>query len=351
VIENSGAYYPREYVFLSLEGNKFSRSKNYHNGLLKQGLISHWVNIDSRHKLSQLLKCRNRFINKRVFYVVASPSHILVPYARLVLRQDIYLDAGWPLYEGVVLSRRNYGFLAWRAITTYFIDLLAFQLASKIFLETPNQVSFCQTRYALKSKKMSELPTGFDENRAKKVKNMPSKQHNKVEILFRGGAQEEAGLEILFEAFKLLKSNNNIVLRVASQGLKNNYSDRDNLIIHSKFLPEDKLWQFYNRADIVLGQLSNHERLLRTLPHKFYEASFFGKCYLTANKGEVAKYVSRGLVAGFVAGDSESLAQQIVFLAQSPKSRRQLSSKLQSEYFNTLSQGVLSKEFHKIINL
>jgi glycosyltransferase involved in cell wall biosynthesis len=347
---NSATQGPREFVFLSVAGNTFSRSKNYHNGLLKQGLSSHWINIDSKHKVSQLLKCRNRFMNKRVLYVVASPSHILVPFARMLLRQNIYLDAGWPLYDGVVLSRRNYGFLAWRAISTYFIDLLAFLLAEMVFLETPSQVSFCRTRYVLKSKRLLTLHTGFDENRTQVVPEVLSEPNTKVEIFFRGGAQEEAGLEVLFDAFKLLKNNRNIVLRIASQGLKTSYSNKSNLIIYSNFVPDSKLWEFYNRADIVLGQLSTHKRLMKTIPHKFYEAAFFGKCYLTANKGEVANYVSRGLVAGFVAGDSESLAEQIVFLAQSLDNRKQLSFKLKSEYFNAFSQSVLSKEFSRINN-
>ena len=332
----------REFVFLSLKGNKFSRSKNYHNGLLKMGYESTWVEIDSQNKFSQLLNCKKQYMGKNTSFIVASPSHILALYARLVLSQKIYLDAGWPLSDGVVLSRREYGFMGFRALVIYLLDFFAFHSSSMVFLESTAQVRSVKTKFRLPQKKLVVLETGFDENRVKDKKSAQVVAKRFTTLLFRGGAQQEAGLTVLTEVIELLKNRKDIRFIVASKGFKVDTKDLNNVKIYDEYLSDQELWKLYGQADVVLGQLSKHSRLKRTLPHKFFEAGYFKKCYLTSNVGAISEFTEQGLASGFNGGSAESLVGAINELVDKKNLRTALGRNLGEFYIENFSQKALT---------
>ena len=337
----------REFVFLSIKGNKFSRSKNYHNGLLKMGYESTWVEIDSQHKFSQLLDCKKKYVEKNITFIVASPSHILALYARLVLSRRIYLDAGWPLSDGVVLSRREYGFMGFRALLIYLLDFFAFHSSSMIFFESTAQVRSVRTKFLLPQKKLVVLETGFDENRVKDKKSAPVVAKRFTTLLFRGGAQQEAGLTVLTEVIKLLKNRKDIRFIVASKGFKLDTKGFNNVKIYDEYLSDQELWELHSQADIVLGQLSKHPRLKRTMPHKFFEAGYFKKCYLTSDLGAISEFTEQGLAFGFSGGSAESLVGAINELVDKKNLRTALGRNLGGFYKENFSQKILAK---KLVN-
>ena len=332
----------REFVFLSLKGNKFSRSKNYHNGLPNMGHKSTWIEIDSQNKFSQLLNCKKQYMGKSTTFIVASPSHILALYARLVLSQKIYLDAGWPLSDGVVLSRREYGFMGFRALVIYLLDFFAFHSSSMVFLESTAQVRSVKTKFRLPQKKLVVLETGFDENRVKDKKSAQVVAKRFTTLLFRGGAQQEAGLTVLTEVIESLKNRKDIRFIVASKGFKVDTKDLKNVKIYDEYLSDQELWELHSQADIVLGQLSKHSRLKRTLPHKFFEAGYFKKCYLTSDLGAISEFSEQGLVFGFNGGSAESLVGAINELVDKKNLRTALGGNLGEFYSENFSQKALT---------
>jgi glycosyltransferase involved in cell wall biosynthesis len=341
---------PVVYVFLSLKGNRFSRTLNYYHGTLKKGLNSYWIEIDPQNKAREIHGVINRFKPLKVIYVVASPSHVLVPFIKIRTRSRVFLDAGWPLYDGVIQSRRIFGFFGWRFVFTLLLDLVAFHLSSKIFLESPSQVTVCKRRYLLPRNKLVYLATGFDESRVEDRKNQNSVKVREGSVLFRGGPQEEAGLPILFDAIEILSTHKSITFVVVSKLPEGRGFNNSKVEILNNFQEEHVLWRLYESADIVLGQLSNHPRLDKTLPHKFFEAGFFGKTYLTSTRGEIGKYVSSLHVAGFDAGNAEDLAIKIKELLDSLNRRRLYGQLISDVYRKEFAQEVLTEKFMKVIN-
>jgi hypothetical protein len=183
------------------------------------GLKSFWFEIDPRKKIRQIFDIVRNFRSLDVIYVVASPSHILVPILRSQTRRKVVLDAGWPLYDGVIQSRRRFGILEWRLLWTFFLDFLSFHLASKVFLETNIQISACGRRYLLLKGKMYCFATGFDENRvAELVSGKPDTNKALAPfILFRGGLQEEAGLAVLCDAIEYVTASKDVRFVVVSK--------------------------------------------------------------------------------------------------------------------------------------
>ncbi len=341
---------PVVYVFLSLKGNRFSRTRNYYHGILKKGLNSYWIDIDPQNKAREILGVINRFKSLNVIYVVASPSHVLVPLLKIRTRNRIVLDAGWPLYDGVIQSRKNYGFLGWRFISTLLLDFFAFHLSSKIFLESPSQMRACRRRYLLPKGKLAHLATGFDENRFENAKNQAVVRVKAGFVLFRGGPQDEAGLPVLFDAIELLNRRSDYRFVVVSKLPAYKIVQRSNLEILNDFQEDSTLWKLYEAADIVLGQLSDHPRLDKTLPHKFFEAGFFRKVYLTASRGEMGALASDMKVVGFTPGSAEDLAVKIEELFNSQDKRVIYGESISNLYRKDFSQKVLTEKFLKSIN-
>jgi glycosyltransferase involved in cell wall biosynthesis len=306
------------------------------------GYESTWVEIDSQNKFSQLLNCKKQYMGKNTSFIVASPSHILALYARLVLSQKIYLDAGWPLSDGVVLSRREYGFMGFRALVIYLLDFFAFHSSSMVFLESTAQVRSVKTKFRLPQKKLVVLETGFDENRVKNRNSAPVAAKRFTTLLFRGGAQQEAGLTVLTEVIELLKERKDIRFIVASKGFKVDTKSLTNVTIYDEYLSDQELWKLYGQADVVLGQLSKHSRLKRTLPHKFFEAGYFKKCYLTSDLGAISEFTEQGLVFGFNAGSAESLVGAINELMDKKSLRTALGRNLGEFYIENFSQKTLT---------
>ena len=73
--------------------------------------------------------------------IVMSPSHKLVIFLKFLPNTTVVLDAGWSLTESSVARkksrRRNI-----RIIKNYCIDLLAFQLANLVLLESQHQMRY-----------------------------------------------------------------------------------------------------------------------------------------------------------------------------------------------------------------
>ena len=311
------------------------------------GYKSTWVEIDSHNKFSQLLDIKKRYVETNTTFMVASPSHVLALYARLVLLQKTYLDAGWPLSDGVVISRREYGFLGLRALLIYLLDFFAFHFSSMIFLESATQVRSVRTKFLIPQKRLVTLETGFDENRVKQKKSAQEVAQRFTTILFRGGPQQEAGLTVLSEAIKILKNRKDIRFIVASKGFKEHTKSLTNVIIYDEYLSDQELWKLYSQADVVLGQLSKHPRLKRTLPHKFFEAGYFKKCYLTSDVGAISEFTEKGLVFDFTGGNSQSLVEAIKELVDKRSLRTALGRNLGEFYSEYFSQKTLTM---KLVN-
>lgn len=330
-------------VFVNGSLSIYSRSKNYFNGLCRLGIKALWVDIEPTNKLRQLRELKREFRGKRVSYIVTSPNHLLVIYARIAGLRNLYLDAGWPLYDGVVLSRKEYGKYLLKPFATLCIDFLSFHLARRVYLETLEQKENCKKRFMLLRKKLVVLETGFDEERDKMPHELVVDTGGAFRVLFRGGSQAEAGLPVLVKAANNLEGYKGIVFIIASRDFTPTLKLPANIFVIKDFLTDGALAGLYQSADIVLGQLSSHPRLMHTLPHKFFESAYYKKCYLTSNIGVVARFVEKKIVAGFDHGNPNSLTNELLNLMDSQLLRQEYALRFSKIYENSYSQEKLSE--------
>ncbi len=226
--------------------------------------------------------------------LVMSPSHKIVPFLKLLPKTTLILDAGWSLSESS-LERKKIQRRTITIIKNYILDFLSFHLAKLVILESKNQVRYVRRKFVVKNSKLLQLWTGFDENQVSndlnhfyedKWKKMKQRHKTSQVIVFRGKYNEESGLDNLARATLLLTKENFFFIVITDQ-LPNQIVFSANTIIIQEFLEWAELKEILKICDLYVGQLSFNKRLANTVPHKAFEAGYFGLPYVTARNSGI----------------------------------------------------------------
>jgi glycosyltransferase involved in cell wall biosynthesis len=93
-----------------------------------------------------------------------------------------------------------------------------------------------------------------------------------------------------------------------------------NIELISRWLSGDEIRQLMLECHISLGQLENHDRLKRTIPHKAFETLALGIPYITARAEGISEILTDGESCLMVnPADPEDLADKILQLKNNPK--------------------------------
>jgi hypothetical protein len=90
--------------------------------------------------------------------------------------------------------------------------------------------------------------------------------------------------------------------------------------------------------------------LYRTVPHKFFEAAFFGKCYVTPRNPGLNEFADANNVYFVKGTEPEDIVETILSLKQNQQNIDVLSLKLKNDYELKWRQTLLSKTFEDISN-
>ena len=342
----------RVIYFLTIGDKGYSRSWNYFAGLRKNGVKVEFLKLDNTKLLKKFMTIRKQTKRTDVF-IVMSPSHYLTPFTRIFLGKNTYLDAGWSLFEGSILARRQIGFLGINLIKTYLIDLSASIFAKRIFLESKAQVNFYCKLLLVRKSKCSVIYTGVDEDQFEANNDFPTPSDvygNGAIVMFRGKYTSEAGLEVLAEACKLLKDEK-ITFWILSPGIPENLEFSRNTFVFDKYIDSKQSFtKIYSSANLTLGQLSNHPRLDRTIPHKAYESALLSKPYLTSRTNGILEVFSENKeIICFQPADPIDLANKINLFFSDTISFKKVGDGMHDKYNLELSQSILASRLFGLI--
>jgi glycosyltransferase involved in cell wall biosynthesis len=333
--------------FISIKELSTSRSDIYYNYLKNNYKNLKFVKIDQMNLIHSFTKLRS-LSNRNDHFIVMSPSHYLVPFARFFLGKNVYLDAGWSLFEGSVIARRNFGLLGHNVVKAYVIDFVAATLAKRIFLESFNQKIFYSNLFFIRPNKCEVIYTGVDEKKFRINGNknyFPDLYGNSQIVLFRGKYTVEAGLDTLAAATIALESKG-ITFWVLSPGLPRDIKFGKNTVVIRNFIrSQQKLVSAYKSSSLTLGQLSNHSRLKRTIPHKAFESAYMAKPYLTARSNGILEIFNEGMeVLCFNPSDTIDLENKILDFFNDPGKFACIGNNMKKKYDTKLSQAYLSSQ-------
>lgn len=339
------------FLYVNVTKEILPRDKVYLDGLRKNGIeIKEYTdNSGALKKFWEIFKKHRAIRGNYDLMWVGYTAHILVPFARLISRKKIIFNALGSLYEGIIVSRGQGTPLSFRGIYCWLVDFLAFHYASLSLVESNEQKKYIARKFLVNEKKLLRAWTGADDsiffyNPA--IKKLPI-----FTVLFRGRFLPESGIEYALEAAKILE-NENINFRIIGWGMLERKVEEmikklglKNVERMRNKLPWEELRVKMQECHLSLGQLSNHDRLNRTIPHKAFESIAMKIPYLTArNRGILELLTEDQTCFCCNPADAKDLAQKILELKNKPESRRQAVGNAYQLYLRELTPKILAKK-------
>lgn len=322
------------------------------NGLKELGIEVLELCDDSPHlkKIWRLWKKHWKLRDSYDFLIVGYTGYILVPFFRLFTQKKIVFNALCSLYEGCVVSR---GEKRWRKkILYYLIDFIAFHLSSLISVESESQKEFIAKRYFLNKKKIVVVYTGTTDNDF--IYDLTVKKDEIFTVLFRGSLTPESGIQYAIEAANILNARKDIKFKIIGRGdvewnkkiakmiaghnLKNMEWIKDKL-------PSEELKKQMLQCHISLGQLSDHERLKRTIPHKVFDSLALKLPILTARNKAVLELLEENVTCFcFNPADSSDLTKKILEIKDQTRLREETAERAHKLYKEKLTSKTLAQK-------
>lgn len=328
------------------------RDAVYLRGLEENGCQILYCDSDSPgffRKIRQIIKKHQRVQNNYEILWVGYSAHLLVPLAKLISRKKIVFNALGSLYEGLIISRRQAALYSFEAAYCWLVDFLAFHCASVSLVESQTQKEWLMKKFFLPGKKLLVAWTGVDDNQ---FFNEPTVAKPAVfTVLFRGGFLPESGIEYALEAAKILKDED-IQFRVLGRGQMENRVkeivasfDSKNIKWISQKLEQNELRHLMQECHLSLGQLSDHDRLNRTIPHKAFESMVMRIPYLTArNKAVLELFTENETCFCCNPADSRDLAQKILWIKNNYQEAQKVAENAYRLYRERLTPKTLAKQ-------
>ena len=293
---------------------------------------------------------RHRIIRKNYdIALVGYTAHILVPFVRLISNKKIVFNALGSMYEGKIISRAQASSRSFKALYWWLIDFLAFHAATLSLVESNAQKKFLQNKFWLSERKLLRAWTGADDNiffHDAAIPKLPI-----FTVLFRGRFLPEAGIEYAIETAKTLK-NENIKFRIIGSGpteikikeLLGKYNLENVEWIKEKLSPAD-LRNKMLECHLSLGQLSIHDRLQRTVPHKAFETLAVGLPYLTARNPGIMELLKENETCFFCnPADSNDLAKKIIWARENQETIKKIAENGNLLHRRELRPAILAKK-------
>jgi len=339
--------------YMGISSPEFSRNRVYIAALKERGVqvFECFTQSGGLVKFVSLFKKHWSMRNSYDFLVVAYPGHTIVWVARLLSRKPIVFDALCTSWEAETFSHEATVF---RQLRMKFIDWLAVRCATLVLVESEAQKIFFVNRFGGDSEKYQVVYTGADESIFKLGK---TTKLSRFTVVFRGRLTYESGVEYVVRAAKILDGEH-IFFRIIGYGYKLvavnqliKELDIKNVEVISEQLSFDELKKKMAECHVSIGQLSDNERLKRTIPHKAFESFALGLPYITARAEGISEILKDGESCVMIPSeDAKALAEAIVFLRNNPEYAESLQKKAADIFEKKLSQRALGEKLVQIYN-
>lgn len=280
--------------------------------------------------------------------IIGHDSPVLAIVLRPFCRKKIVYNAVLSVYERMIISRELAPPFSLKAIYYWLIDFLAVHCADLIIVESNRQADFFKKLFRVSRGKVCKNWIGVNED--KFFYDSTVQKFNVFTVLFRGALMPEAGVEYAIRAAKVLE-NKNIKFIIMGGGILLEKTKKlveelksANLELVTDFIPQEKLREAMQKCHLSLGQLSDHNRLARTIPHKAYESLAMKLPYLTAsNSGILELLTPNRTCLTCNPADTQSLAEKILWAKNNYSMVKKIAENGYQLYQDKLRPHILAK--------
>jgi len=337
-------------LYLSQSKLNYSVNGVYIKGLRQNGVTVKTCQLPNGFKkYYEAVKYCRRNLKDAGLIMVGYDSPGIAVLMKLICRKKVVYNALCSMYERLIVSRKLAAPLSLRALYYWFLDFAAVHFTDLTMVETDAQRRYFNKLFKVSDNKLFRAWTGVeDEVFYKSEKNID--KFPVFTAIFRGRFLPEAGADVLVRAAKLL-DNHELKIYLLGAGPELNRIEGlikelkpKNLELISSFLPDEKLGTILRKSHLSLGQLAEHPRLGRTIPHKAYESLALGLPYLTAaNEAVLELLIPDQTCLVCRPGDERSLAEAILWAKDHPKDTGMIAANGHQLYQTKLRSDILAK--------
>ena len=280
--------------------------------------------------------------------IIGFDSPAILIFLRPFCRKKIVYNAFRSIYEGLIISRKLAPPFSVKAIYYWLLDFIAVRFADLTIVETNHQLNFFKKMFRISEKTMYRNWIGVDENIF--FYDSTISRFDVFTVLFRGALMPEAGAEYAIKAAKILENQNIKFILIGGGILLDKTKELieelkpKNLELITDFLPQEKLREIMQRCHLSLGQLSDHDRLARTIPHKAYESLAMKLPYLTASNAGILELLTPDETCLTCnPADAKSLAQKIMWAKSNYSIAENIAENGYRLYQDKLTSRILAK--------
>jgi glycosyltransferase involved in cell wall biosynthesis len=339
----------------------FARPKYSIDGVYIKGLRDNNVTVKvysfEERGFRRLVKVATAFWHnkKKTDLIVAgfaTPQAVIL--LRLLTGKKIIYNALCSEYERKIVSRQLAKPISFKAFYYWLLDYLASHSAWLVMLETEEQIDYYCKLVKMRRKKALMAPLGVNDEIFSYSPNLA--KFKQFTVVFRGRLLPESGAEYVVRAAKKLdKERVKFIMLVAGMGLtklKSLMADLKpkNLQLIADRLSDQEMTELMQKCHLSLGQLSDHSRLSRTIPHKAYESLALKLPYLTARNSAVMKVLKENKTClACNPADDADLAAKILWAKSNSKKLNDIGQTGYNFYFKNLTPKKLAQNI--LLNL
>lgn len=337
-----------KFLYINTE-NIYPQDEHLIQGLQELGHQVMELTDTGRGSMFRLSKIIRRDADLYDAFIIGFTSPLLVLSVRLCApTKKIFFNATLPQTEANIISRKEYGFLFYKALKWWLVDFLSFHFATKVLLESKAQIDFVSRLFGISKKKLVLSYSGLNE-RYFFFDSTVSKA-KEFTVLFRGRFLPESGILTVLQAAKILETSGVQFLIIGHGFMYKEFnacmaelSPKNVRHIHDR-LAIAELRNLMLSSHISLGQLADHPRLKRTLPCKLFESLALKLPYLTGRNKAVFELLTENETCCAVKpGDAQDLAEKILYLKDNPDILKRIGENGHALYKEKLTSTLLSK--------
>ena len=331
------------------------------NVVLMQGLQQNGVRViecNSRargfKKYWELWQRHRQIKDEYEVMIVGFLGQLVVPFARLITRKPIVLDAYLSIYETMVFDRKLYAPWSLRGRFYFVLDWLSSRLAKKVLLDTFQHIKYFADTFHLPASRFARIWIGCNDN-VFYPRHTAHAPHEKLRALYWGRMVPLQGVECILQAAKFLEqepieftligggAEKPAMVRLKEQLGLPNVSMLDHV-------PQPDLVDYIEKADICFGVFGATQKTQRVISVKIFEGMASGKAVITSGTPAVREVLVDGVHCVFCrAADPRDLADKILYLKDKPALRKQLGENAYKMYLDKFNPKALGRELVLIL--
>lgn len=276
----------------------------------------------------------------------------------------VYLDAFISLYDTIISDRGILKESSVLAKLLYRIEKKAFDTATMIVVDTPENAQFYADLFDIPANKFCSIPLCIPPMSPRSVAmDSTIAATERVRCVFVGTFVPLQGMRTIVEAAKLLGHDPHIDFVIVGDGQDAEYlqdyletTPNANVTWHRGHFPTQFIVDQVVNADICLGIFGDGPKAQRVLPYKIYYYLALGMPIVTAATDTANRILAENRDSGehepfalVPAGDAQSLADMLCRLRDNPEERAMLGTAGANYYRRALSDAAIQRSLQDMV--